>query len=301
MAADRTPDLNALLVFAAVAEAGGFTAAARRLDVDKARVSLAVSRLEAQLGISLFSRTTRTVSLTEDGQALYERCVPPLRGVLEALALAGGPAELSGTLRISAAADYSAQNVVRAVAAFAALHPRLDIDLRATDRVVDMLKEGVDVALRLGWLRDSSLRAVRLGDFAQCVVASPAYLQQAGRIAHPRDLAALEWVALTLLPAPLTWKFTSPRGQTRTVRVKGRLRCDSVAALRSLVQGGWGISVMDELTVAAGLRDGTLVRVLPDWTLPRGGVYAVYPPGRHTAAKATAFVKFYQDWLRAQA
>jgi DNA-binding transcriptional LysR family regulator len=105
-------------------------------------------------------------------------------------------------------------------------------------------------------------------------------------------------VALALLPSPLTWKFTSARGQTRTVRVGGRLRTDSVGALRGLLQNGWGISVMDQFTCADALQAGRLVRVLPQWKLPRGGVHAVYPPGRHMPAKTRAFIEFYSGWLK---
>ena len=300
MPATASADLNNLLVFAAVAETGGFTAAAEQLGVAKAKVSLAVSRLEAQLGVTLFSRTTRRVALTDAGHDLYGRCVPPLRAVQDVLAQVGGEGELTGTLRITAAVDHAAQTVSRVVAAFAAQHPQLQIELRTSDRVVDMLRDGIDVALRVGWLRDSSLRATRLGDFAQLVLASPAYLSTAPRIAHPRDLAKHPWVALTLLPTPLTWKFTSHRGQAQTVRVNGTLRTDSASALRSLLQEGCGVSVMDELSAAEPVRSGHLVRVLPQWSLPRGGIYAVHPPGRHVAAKARAFVDFYQAWLLAQ-
>ncbi|MEP6823247.1 MAG: LysR family transcriptional regulator [Ramlibacter sp.] len=301
MAVAPSTDLNHLLVFAAVAETGGFTAAAEQLGVAKAKVSLSVSRLESQLGVTLFSRTTRRVALTDAGHDLYARCVPPLRAVQDVLAQVGGEGELTGTLRISAAVDHASQTVSRVVAAFAAQHPGLEIDLRTSDRVVDMLRDGIDVALRLGWLRDSSLRATRLGDFAQYVLASPAYLASAPRIAHPRDLARQRWVALTLLPTPLTWKFSSARGQVQTVRVSGMLRTDSASALRSLLQEGCGVSVMEELSAAGPLRTGQLVRLLPQWSLPRGGIYAVYPPGRHVAAKARAFVDFYQAWMRAQA
>jgi DNA-binding transcriptional LysR family regulator len=292
-----TPDLNALPVFAAVAETGGFTAAAQQLGVAKAKVSLDIARLESQLGVTLFSRTTRRVALTEAGQALYAQCVPQLRSLQEALAQAGGERELAGTLRISAAVDYAAHTVAPAVAAFAALHPGLEIDIRTTDRVVDMLKEGIDVALRMGWLRDSSLRAAKLGEFEQHVLASPAYLQRMPPITEPGDLAAHEWIALTLLPAPLTWAFTSPKGQRRTVRVSARLRTDSVGTMRGLLQSGSGISVLDQFSSDEAVQAGRLVRVLPGWTLPRGGLYAVYPPGRHVPAKVRAFIDFYAAWL----
>lgn len=297
MAANRNADLNALPLFAAVAETGTFTAAAQQLGVAKAKVSLDIARLEAQLGVTLFARTTRRVSLTDAGQALYARCIPPLRGLQDALAQTGGEGELVGTLRIAAAVDYAAQTVSRAVAAFAARHPRLDIDLRTSDRVVDMLREGIDVALRMGWLRDSSLRATRLGEFDQYLTASPAYLARAPRITRPEDLAQHDWIALSVLPAPLTWKFTSAKGQRRIVRVTTRLRTDSVGALRALLLSGSGITALDQFSTAEALRSGELVRVLPGWTLPRGGVYAVYPPGRHVPAKVRAFIDFYSAWL----
>jgi DNA-binding transcriptional LysR family regulator len=290
-------DLNALPVFAAVAGAGGFTAAAELLGVAKAKVSLDIARLEARLGVTLFSRTTRRVALTEAGQALYARCIPSLRGLQEALAQAGGQQELAGALRVSAAVDYAAHTVAPAVAAFAALHPALEIDVRTSDRVVDMLKEGIDVALRMGWLRDSTLRAAKLGEFEQHVLASPAYLERMPPITDPADLAAHEWIALSLLPAPLTWTFTSPKGQRRTVRVSARLRTDSVGTLRGLLQSGCGISVLDQSSSDEALRSGRVVRVLPGWTLPRGGLYAVYPPGRYVPAKVRAFIDFYAAWL----
>lgn len=296
------PDLNSLLVFAAVAETGGFTSAAEQLGVAKAKVSLDVSRLEAQLGISLFSRTTRRVALTDAGQMLHAECIPLLRGVQEALShVGGGGAALTGTLRISAAVDHAVQSLSRAVSTFAQLHPQLQIDLRTSDRVADLVKEGIDLAIRIGWLRDSSLRATQLGEFSQCVVAAPAYLERAGHPKQPEDLARHEWVALSLLPTPLTWKFTSARGGTRTVRMAGRLRTDSSATLRGLLLSGAGVSAMDHFSVAEGLRQGHLVRVLPQWSLPSGGVYAVYPPGRHVPAKVRAFIDFYREFLNSPA
>ncbi|MGE0497560.1 MAG: LysR family transcriptional regulator [Ramlibacter sp.] len=289
-------DLNALRVFAAVADAGGITAGAELLGLSKARVSIEVSRLEALLGTSLFSRTTRRVALTDAGHALYEQAVPPLRSLQDALAQAQagqGAAVLTGTLRISAVADHTAQALAPIVAEFAALHPQLQIDLRSSDRVVDIVKEGIDVAIRMGWLRDSTLRATRLGEFEQHLVAAPGYLRRHGTPKKPEDLASHQWVALSVLPTPLTWKFTGPRGQQRTVRMSSRLRCDSASALRSLLQAGTGIATLDSLSAAPALGDGSLVRVLPQWQLPRGGIHAVYAPGRHVQAKVRAFIDFY--------
>jgi DNA-binding transcriptional LysR family regulator len=290
-------DLNGLLVFAAVAEHGGFTAAGRHLDLPKAKISLVIARLESQLGQTLFARTTRRVTLTEAGQQLYEEGVPAARAAQDAMGRIGGETGLKGTLRIAAPVEYGGQTLARALPGFAALHPGLEIDLRTSERVIDMVKEGIDVALRIGWLRDSSLRAVRLADFEQWLLASPAYLRRAPPIRHPADLAQHEWVGLTLLPSPFQWKFTSAKGQVRSVRVKGRMRVDSVASVRGLLAAGWGVGVMDELSATDAVRGGRLVRVLPQWSLPRGGVHAVLPPGRHTAAKARAFIDYYRQWL----
>jgi DNA-binding transcriptional LysR family regulator len=130
-------------------------------------------------------------------------------------------------------------------------------------------------------------------------LASPAYLERAPPIKAPADLADHPWAALSLLPSPLLWKFTSPRGQTRTVRMTAHVRTDSAATLRALLENGVGVSVMDTQSTAEAVRQGRLIRVLPGWSLPRGGVYAVYPPGRFVPAKVRAFIDFYSAWLKA--
>jgi len=297
---DDPNDLNRLGAFVAVAQCGGFTAAADRLGVSKARVSLDVQRLERALGTALFTRTTRQVRLTDAGQQLLDDAAPLLAGLGDAVARAAhSSTEVSGTLRIATAVDHAAQHMGAAVAEFAELHPALRITLHASDRVSDMLAEGIDLAFRMGWLRDSSLRAVRLADFEQYAVAAPGYLQRAGVPKHPDELAQHAWVALTLLPAPLTWAFTARNGHTRSVRMNARLQTDSATALRALLINGAGVSVMDRLSVQADITEGRLQRLLPDWRLPSGGVFAVFPPGRHISAAARAFVDFYRDrWPR---
>jgi DNA-binding transcriptional LysR family regulator len=291
-------DLNSLEVFAAVAEAGGFTAAAERLGMAKAQVSIRVSRLEAQLGAALFARTTRQVTLTDAGQALFAECRPLLHSLHEAMEQVGtDKAELTGTLRLSSTVTHAVQALAPAVAKFAALHPKLQIELRSSDRVADLVSEGIDLAIRFGWLADSSLRAVRLGEFEQYVVASPEYLNRAGIPERPEDLERHEWVALTLLQTPLTWKFLSQQGDTHTAHVTARLRVDSAASLRTLLGQGAGISVMDQFSAQEDLKAGRLVRVLNDWSLARGGVYAVYPPGRYVPTKVRAFIDFYREHL----
>lgn len=294
-------DLNDLLVFEAVAQAGGFTAAAERLGVATAKVSLEVGRLEAKLGLTLFNRTTRKVVLTDAGQALYEECQPLLHGLIAAVERAGAKqATLSGSLRISSTVDHAAMVLAPALALFAQQHPRLSLDLRTSDRIVDMLEEGIDVSIRIGWLRDSSLRAVKLGAFEQYVMASPQYVQRHPPVRTPQDLADCDWVALSLLPTPLTWQFSAvdQPGAATSVRVKSRIRVDSASALRALLQQHVGVSVLDQLNADEAIQAQLLVRLLPQWRLPEVGIYAVYPPGRQIPGNAARFIAYYQQYLR---
>jgi DNA-binding transcriptional LysR family regulator len=273
---DATPDphdLNRLHAFVAVAQCGGFTAAAARLGTSKARVSLDVQRLERALGAALFTRTTRKVRLTDAGQQLLDEAGPLLAGLQDAVARASRSAgEVGGTLRIATSVDHAAQHIAPLVAPFVALHPGLRITLQASDRVSDMLAEGIDLSFRMGWLRDSSLRAVKLGEFDQLVVAAPGYLRQAGTPTRPDDLAGHAWIALSLLPTPLTWHFTARNGRSRALRVTARLQTDSANALRALLLNGAGISVMEHRSVRADLDARRLVQVLADWRLPHVGL-----------------------------
>ena len=292
-------DLESLRTFSAVAECGGFTAAARVLGTTKASVSLRVSRLERQLGTELLSRTTRRVRLTGAGEALHAECAPALRSIAQAVRVLTEPdAELAGVLRLTGPVVHTADCLAPAVARFAALHPKLRIDLHANDRVVDLLAEGIDLGIRCGVLRDSSLRASKLAEFEQWIVASPAYLDRRGRPASPRHLPDHDWIAFTLMRTPLTWTWEDRRGRGTTVRVRARIQTDSSASLRSLLLGGAGVSIIDRESVERHVADGSLVRLLPDFRLPRGGVYAVVPPGRHgSPAPVKRFVEFYRTWL----
>lgn len=292
-ATPAVPDLNRLAFFAAVADSGGFTAAADRLGVAKAKVSVEVRRLEVALGVNLFHRTTRRVALTDAGRQLFETSAPLLQSLTDTLAQAGSHrGRVAGRLRISTSVNAAARYVGRMVADFAQRHPALQIELSATDRVVDLVADGVDVAIRAGWLRSASLRATRLRAVEQCVIAAPAYLKRHGTPRRPDDLAQHAWLALTLLPTPLTWRFTSRRGRETVVRVQARLATDSADALLTLATCGAGITVLTHDHVEDDLKRGRLVRVLADWSLPSGGLFAVFPPGRHVSANARAFVEF---------
>lgn len=293
-------DLNTLTIFDSVAASGSFTRAADKLGVAKAKISVSIGRLERDLGVALFTRTTRQVQMTDAGRALHAECAPLLRALNDALSGVGSATgELTGSLRISAATAHASESVGPAVAKFAALHPALQVELRTADRVSDMVAEGIDLSFRMGWLRDSSQRAIKLGEFRQFVVTSPAYLKAKGRPTKPVQLAAHEWVALTLLQSPHTWTFTAKDGRQQTVHMRSRLQTDSPSTLLAMVEHGAGITVMDETTLKSGLAAGTLVKLLPSWTLPVGGIYAVLPPGRHVPPAVRAFIDFYRDLLGA--
>lgn len=292
-------ELKRLAVFTAVAEGGGFTAAAERLGTTKAMVSAQVRQLEAELGAALFTRTTRRVVLTEAGQQLYGECTPLLRELEAALDRVGGGSggELRGTLRLTASVDMLSSRLAAPLARFAALHPALHLDLVATDQVIDLVGEGVDLAVRGGWLRDSTLRAAPIGDFEQYICAAPSYLAAHGIPRQPQELAARPWVALSLLRAPLTWTFSHGKGARRTVRMQAVARANAPGAVQALLREGLGLSALASFGVEQDLEQGRLVRVLADWSLPKAGLHAVYPAARHVPAKVRALIDFLRQAL----
>lgn len=293
----RQTDLNRLQVFTAVVEAGGFTAAAERLGMSKSQVSLQIARLEAELGHALFSRSTRRVAATEAGQQLYADSAPLLAGLQGALARLDRGGELEGRLRITAGASYSDGVLGGLLADFAARHPRLEIELIASDIKLDLLAEGVDVAIRGGILSDSSLRAVKLGGFSQVPVAAPGLLARIGLPRQPEDLNGQPWVALTVLASPLTWHFEHPDGRSATVRARAAMRVNSANVARECARAGVGCAVLPDYMVREELADGRLVALLPGWQLPGAGIYAVYPAARYLPVKVRAFIDFLRGRL----
>lgn len=284
-------DLNLLQTFAAVAELGSFTAAAERLNMARPQVSLQVRKMESALGVSLFNRTTRRVALTDAGQRLFDQCAPLLQGMHEALHQVGSVGQgLRGRLRIGAPVEHAVQVLAPMVASFAQRHPHVRVELVVTDKVQDLVAEGIDVAIRVGWMRDTSSKVAKLADFEQGVLASADYLARHGRPQAPEDLTQHRWVALTLLPSPLTWTF-SKANRAVTVRMSPTLRTDSAVAMRSLLVHGAGLSVASLMHVQNEVRSGALVRVLKDWSLPGGVVHAVFPPGAQVVPAARAFIE----------
>ncbi|MBU2426646.1 MAG: LysR family transcriptional regulator [Gammaproteobacteria bacterium] len=290
-------DLNSLLLVQALAASGSFTAAADRLGSSKTKISLQIKALEQQLGVSLFRRTTRQVSLTAAGIQLVERCLPlldELRSELQQLSQTDS--ELSGCLVISAPEDYCNRVLIPLLLKFQKLHPKLQVDLRSSDQVQDLIKQGIDLSIRIGWLQDSSLKAQRLGNFEQWLLAAPDYLATFAEAQHPNDLKPMNFIAFTLLPTPLQWRFTQ-EGKAVELRLHSNLKTSSTQTVTSLLQQGAGLGVLPDYSAHTLVEQGELRRVLPAWQLPAGGIFAVYPPGPHRPAKVRQFVAFLQQQL----
>lgn len=293
--------LSRLAYFVAVAETGAFTRAAERMGVTKAVVSQQVARLEGDLGASLFVRTTRRVELTTAGRRLYERASLVLQdmqsAVEETVQINVSP---QGVLRVVAPADYGAIMIVPAVAQFLRDYPQCSADISLSDRIVDVIAGEIDVSIRVGWLADSSLHARRIGSFEQLLVAGPTWADALHRVATPDQLSALPLIANTALPAPFNLAFTGPSGQEALFTGPASLAVDTTRGVHAALSAGAGMGVLPDFVADQDVADGRLVRVLPEWRLPSGGVYAVFPTGRHRPPRVSAFIHVLLTAIRSQ-
>lgn len=283
-------NLNRLAVFVALVRAGSFTAAAEQLGTTKAMVSQHIAKLEEELGVTLLVRSTRRMALTEAGHFFHEDCARVLADAEAAVSRLGECRDTPlGTLRVAAAGDHGPAIVAPVLAEYASLHPQVSVELVVSDEIVDLIAERFDLAIRIGWLRDSSLRAAQLSTFRQCLVASPAYLAKHGTPAAPDELAAHDWISLSVLSSPTRWTFTDAAGVEHAVRMRAVASANSTLATHAFVVAGLGLSVLPDYVVDADLASGRLVSVLDGYRLPDGGVHAVYP-GKQTSVKVRAFI-----------
>ncbi|MFB1479681.1 LysR substrate-binding domain-containing protein [Corallococcus sp. RDP092CA] len=292
-------DLNELLVFARVVQAGSFTAAAKALRMPKSTVSRKVSELEERVGAQLLQRTTRTLHLTEVGRAYYAHCE---RIVAEAEAaelavtrLQAGP---HGLLRVTT--PLSVSFLAPLVARFMEQYPDVQVELLCTDRAVDLMEEGFDLAVRAGRLPDSSLMARRLGDIERVVVAAPEYLQARGAPRSPADLVRHDCLFFGTSLRGNVWTLHAS-GRPVDVKVSGRLVVNEPDMLHAVTLQGAGVALLPGLQCGEDLASGRLQRVLPDWSSAGAPVHAVYPPTRHHVPKVMAFVEVLREhWPQQQ-
>ncbi len=285
--------LTALEVFVKVVESRSFAAAARELGLSPAMTSKHIQALEERLGVRLLNRTTRRLSLTEVGRGYYERSRQVLADLEDADRAAsdlhGAP---RGRLKVNAPFSFGIRHVGPAVAAYLATYPEVSIDLDLNDRYIDLLAEGVDLALRIGRLADSSLIARRLSPIRLVAVAAPAYLERHGTPQAPRDLAAHNCLLYTYAATADEWRFVGPDGGDTVVRVSGRLLANSGDVLLAAAVDGLGIALAPTFIAGEHVQAGKLVTLLPGFATPEGALYAVYPPSRHLSAKLRSFVDF---------
>lgn len=284
-------NLRRLAYFVAVVETGSFTAAADRLGITKAVVSQQVARLEREFRTSLLVRTTRKVQPTEAGQAFYLRCALILREAEQAFDdLAETSAEPSGLLRLTAPFDYGVGVVVPAIAAFAQRYPACKVNATLSDQTLDLMAGHFELAIRVGWLAETSQQARKIGDFRQLLVAPAAMASQVARLTRPDEITGLPFVANTALREPLQWHFSRNATERQLVQVQAAIFLDATLAVREAVCAGAGLSVLPDYAIADHLANGRLVQVLPHWQLPSGGIHAVFPAARFRPAKVRAFV-----------
>lgn len=283
-------DLDAITVFVRVIEAGSFSAAARRLGAPKATVSAKVARLEKRLGVSLIQRTTRKLRVTEAGEEYFRHCASAIREVeLAEAALQSASGKPSGVLRVTTPVDLGHTVLPRIVHAFAAKYPGVSVELLVTNRVVDLVAEGIDLAIRPSQaLKDSSLIAQRFFDMASNLWASPDYLRRLGALTHPRDLERATFLGFL---ARSSMVLTNGKS-TVEVPVTGRIRADDFETIKALLLQGEGIAWLPDFLAEEPAQAGALVPVLPQWwPKERGAFYFVYAGRKYGLPKVQAFIQ----------
>lgn len=294
-------NLNRLAYFTAVIEAGSFTAAGERLGVAKAVISHHVSRLENELSVTLISRTTRSLQATEAGQVFYDRASLVLREAESAYAdISLVATKPIGRLRLAAQVGYGQAVVAPAVAAFLDRYPDMQAEIAFDDAIINLVDTKRDLAVRVGWLTDSSNQAQQIGTFDQHLVCSTAFARYVRQDLKPAELASLPFVANRALRVPTRWVFSRGDLERETVDVQAIVEADKTATAHAIVMAGVGISVFPDFLVSSDIAEGRLIRLLPEWTLPAGGIHLVYPAARFRPAKVRLFVEILKDLERAR-
>ena len=284
--------LAALDIFVRVVDTGSFSAVARSKRIGQPAVSKAVVQLEQWLGVSLLLRSTRSVVPTEAGRVFYERAKRTIEEADEAVMAAQGSANgLSGKLRVSTSICFGRLHVIPRLSAFLAENPDLDLELVLDDRLVDLVNEGIDVALRTGAMPNSNMTARRIAEGRSLVVATPAYLQRHGTPTSPDDLTRHQAIILTRGGGRDSFTFRKA-GAEVSVALHGRLKVTQGEGLREAVTCDMGFAVSAEWLFSPELESGKVVPILQDWSLPPANLSAVYPTGRLASTKARAFVSF---------
>lgn len=281
-----------ITTFAAVATKGSLSAAAREEGVAPAVISRRLDALEERLGVKLLLRTTRSLNLTYEGSAFLEDCQRILNDLSNAEASVSlGGVKASGHLRVSAPGGFGREHVAPLVHDFVREHPEVTVSLDLSDRVVDLLNENMDCAVRIGVLPDSSLIGVKLADNQRLVVATPTYLQRHGTPRHPQDLVKHNCLNLISSGAPSGWLFTMD-GEPTQIRVSGSLACNDGSSILDWVLDDAGLAWRSRWEVQQHLRNGKLVTVLDDFVASPNAIYAVFPQRKHLPLRVRLWIDF---------
>jgi DNA-binding transcriptional LysR family regulator len=288
--------LSDVAVFVRVVELGSFTKAADALSMSKAAVSKYVNRLEQRLDARLLHRTTRRLALTEAGQALFSRSAAALAELGEAendvAQLTGRP---RGMLRVSAPTYFGVTQLAPRIREFRSLYPEVTLDLDLSDRLVDLVKERFDVAVRISPMRDSTLVATRLAPVPTALVGSPAYFRRHGTPSKPAELATHDGLGYSILRAPNEWRFRAAKGDWVSVTMRSTIRCNNDFALKQFALDGLGLAYFPRFFVEKELAAGKLVQALVDHPGPELSINAVYETRRHLLPKVNAFLEFLKE------
>jgi DNA-binding transcriptional LysR family regulator len=287
---DRLATMEA---FIRVAETKSFSEAARRLRSSKSLVSRQVADLESHLGVRLFHRTTRSLTLTEEGRAYHTQVTRILAELQEAnLSVSSTRAAPRGRLRVSAPMSFGILHLARAVPLFMAKYPEVELDLNLNDRYVDLVDEGLDLSIRVGRLTESSLVARKLTDLRMILCASPDYLAEHGTPQTPEDLKAHRCLCYSTNSIQPEWRLKHLDGSPWLLPINSPLHVNNGDVLRTAALAGAGITFLPNFIVGADLQAATLVSLLPEYVPEDAGIYAVYPHSRHLSPKVRAFIDF---------
>lgn len=287
---DRLTEMEA---FATVVDQGGFTDAAKKMGISKSAVSKHISALEARLGARLLNRTTRRVSPTEIGLAYYDRARRVLTDAGEADALVTSMQSApSGMLRISVATDFGVNHLSPVLGQFLQEFPDITVNMVLNNRYVELISEGFDMAIRVGELEDSTLRARKLTETSRRMIASPRYFEQYGRPEKIDDLNDHKLLHYSNQANNAVWKITAPSGEKRQVRTAGWLTVNDGQSLLNACVSGLGIAYLPSFLYADAMKNGLVQEAIPSLPVDVQGIYAVYPPGRFTQPKVRAFIDF---------
>ncbi len=295
-------DLNAVLIFLKVAEQGGFVTAARLLSLPKSTVSLKINELEQRLGVRLLHRTTRRVSLTEEGRVYYENCLPMLDALQDAHdAIASLQGNLQGILRVTAPVLFVQSILAPNLPEFLRAYPNLRVVLNSTNERKELVKDGYDLAIRVGHLEDSTLVMKRLGVGRLKLFATPGYLKIYGQPEEIADLKTHALLSMANSQNELRWTLQNDQQETATFRFRPRLLSNDITPIYQAVVDGLGIGLMQEFLVQPKIQRQELINVLPEWSSVTVPINAVYPSRKYLPQKVKVFLKFLEDKMQISA